>query len=204
MSEHASTARQPSEDKSPSPTSRAMTSARKQILDALKEDHKKVKQAFEQFEKLDIDKDLEKAQQIVQQVCMELQVHTQLEEELLYPAARQALDDAQMMDEADIEHQSAKQLIQQLQQMDAGADPDRYAATFTVLCEYVMHHVKEEEHEMFPELAHAELEWPSLSEQFNERRTALMREMGMEADEEGRTGRATPKPPTHAGSRSRH
>lgn len=202
MPDHASTARQPSQSSSAPKTagtgSRAAASARKQILDTLKEDHKKVKQAFAQFEKLDLQKDLQKAQQIVQQVCMELQVHTQLEEELLYPAAREAVDDAQMMAEAEIEHQSAKTLIQQLQQMDAQGDTDRYGAMFTVLCEYVQHHVKEEEQEMFPELTHAEIDWAPLCERFQQRREALMGEMGLTAD-----GAAT-KSPTHSGSRSRH
>lgn len=202
MPDNASTARQPREETSgdakPRTSARALTSARKQVIDTLKEDHKKVKQAFEQFEKLDIQKDLQKAQQIVQQVCMELQMHTQLEEEVLYPAAREALDEAQMLEEAEIEHQSAKELIQKLQQMEPDADPDRYAAMFTVLCEYVMHHVKEEEHEMFPELGRAEVDWMMVSEQFMQRREALMGEMGLEED-------AKPvKQPTHSGSRSRH
>lgn len=200
MPQNASLSRQPrDEKKSGAPSARAVTSARKQVIDALKEDHKKVRQAFENFEKLDIEKDLQKAQQIVQQVCMELQVHTQLEEELLYPAAREALDEAQMMDEAEIEHQSAKQLIQQLQQMQPEADRDRYAATFTVLCEYVMHHVKEEEHEMFPQLTHAEIEWTAVCDQFEQRRQALMGETGL-SDKASSSARQ----PTHAGSPSRH
>lgn len=193
------TASQHTAEKAPAPTSRAVSSARKQIIDMLKEDHKKVKQAFEQFEKLDMEKDLQKAQGIVQQVCRELQVHTQLEEELVYPTARETIGEPQMMEEAQIEHESAKTLIQQLQQASPEQDPDRWAALFTVLCEYVQHHVKEEEHEMFPKLTRAEADWTSLCEEFMNRREALMGEMGMPGD----TASASKKP-THRGSGSRH
>lgn len=191
------TAPQSTTRKAGAPSARSVTSARKQIIDTLKEDHKKVKQAFEQFEKLDMEKDLEKAEAIVRQVCMELQMHTTLEEELVYPAAREAIDEPQMMAEAEIEHQSAKTLIQQLQQMTPDQGPDRWAATFTVLCEYVQHHVKEEEHEMFPKLTRAEADWTTLAEEFMSRREALMGEMGMQAE-------AATKQPTHRGSGSRH
>lgn len=191
-------ASQPAVDKKSAPSARALTSARKQIIDTLKEDHKQVKQAFEAFEKLDMEKDLEKGRGIVEQVCRALQMHTRLEEELVYPAVRESLaDEAQMMDEAEIEHQSAKQLIQALQEMTPEDDPDRYAATFTVLCEYVMHHVKEEEHEMFPKLTRAAMSWTTLCDEFTRRRQALMGEMGM--DEPIETKR-----PTHRGSGSRH
>lgn len=191
-------ASQPAVDKKSAPSARALTSARKQIIDTLKEDHKQVKQAFEAFEKLDMEKDLEKGRGIVEQVCRALQMHTRLEEELVYPAVRESLaDEAQMMDEAEIEHQSAKQLIQTLQEMTPEDDPDRYAATFTVLCEYVMHHVKEEEHEMFPKLTRAAMSWTTLCDEFTRRRQALMGEMGM--DEPIETKR-----PTHRGSGSRH
>lgn len=178
---------------------RAITGARKQIFDTLKEDRRKVRQAFEQFDKLDLKKDLDKAEGIVQRVCMELQVHTRLEEALLYPAARESIGEPQMMDAAEIEHQSAKTLIQQLQQMSPQQDVDRWAATFTVLCEYVQHHAKEEEHGMFPKLAHAQADWMTMSEEFQQRRGSLMSEMGMEAE-----AVSAPKRPTHSGSGSRH
>lgn len=191
-------ASQPSVERESAPSARALTSARKQIIDTLKEDHKQVKQAFQAFEKLDMARDLEKARGLVEQVCMVLQMHAQLEEEVVYPAAREALgEEAQLMDEAEIEHQSAKQLIQTLQEMTPDDDPDRYAAAFTVLCEYVMHHVKEEEHEMFPKMIRAEVPWTTLCDEFTTRREALMGEVGM--DEPGET-----KKPTHRGSGSRH
>lgn len=154
------------------PISRAATAARSTILDALVNDHKRVKKAFRDFKKLDTEADAEAAEALVQQVLMELQIHTALEEELLYPAAREALKDTDMLDEAEVEHESAHTLINQLNVMSPG--DDKYFARFTVLCEYVLHHVKEEEGEMFPALQEVRLDWESLAQQVEARREELM------------------------------
>ncbi|MBS3997026.1 MAG: hemerythrin domain-containing protein, partial [Hydrogenophaga sp.] len=143
------------------PSSRAATAARSAILGALVDDHKRVKKAFRDFKKLDTESDTEAAEALVQQVLMELQIHAALEEELLYPAAREALKDTDMLDEAEVEHESAHTLINQLSAMSPG--DDKYFARFTVLCEYVLHHVKEEEGEMFPALETAKLDWEALA-----------------------------------------
>jgi hemerythrin-like domain-containing protein len=143
-------------------------------LEMLKEDHDKVKKAFKEFEKLDRE-DSETQQQLVQTVCEDLKLHTTLEEELFYPAAREALDDEDIMNEAQVEHETAKMLIEQLENM--GADDPNYHATFTVLGEYVKHHVKEEEDEMFPEAKKTDLNFEELATRMRERKTELMGEM---------------------------
>lgn len=155
----------------PRPPSRAASAARTQILTDLIDDHKRVKKAFRDFKKLD-ESDDEARQQLVTQVLTELQVHAALEEELLYPAAREALDETDMLDEAEVEHESAHTLIDQLTVMSPG--DDKYFARFIVLCEYVLHHVKEEEGEMFPALENARLDWEDLARQVNARREELM------------------------------
>jgi hypothetical protein len=152
-------------------TTRAATQARKQILDELKDDHKRVKKAYRQFEKLDIEEDAEEIEALVNQVLDELSVHAALEEELLYPAARQALSDEDLIDEAEVEHESMHTFIEQLRSLSP--DDEKYAARFTVLCEYVLHHVKEEEGEMFPKLEHARLDWEGLAAEMTERRAEL-------------------------------
>jgi hemerythrin-like domain-containing protein len=116
-------------------------------IQLLEEDHKYVKKAFRAFEKMDHE-DHEAVQALVGQVCEALEVHTKVEEEVFYPAARKAIKDEDLMNEAEVEHDSAKALIRQLKRMKP-SDP-KYAATFTVLGEYINHHVKEEESEMFP------------------------------------------------------
>lgn len=152
-------------------SSRAASTARTQILNDLKNDHKRVKKAYKDFQKLDIESDPEACQAIVQQVCMELTVHATLEEELLYPAARDAAEE-DLIDEAEVEHETVKALIAQLEGM--GPDDEKYAARFTVLCEYVLHHVKEEEGEMFPQLERARLDWEGMAAEMAERREELM------------------------------
>lgn len=153
-------------------------STKREALAQLIDDHKRVKKAYKEFEALDPEKDTEQCEQIVRRTLLELQVHTTLEEELLYPAARQAMRDTDLIDEAEVEHESAHALIDQL--MGMSPEDDKYAARFTVLCEYVMHHVKEEEKEMFPQLEKAKLDWAQLGAEMDERRAALMAEVGLD------------------------
>ena len=143
-------------------------------IEMLKDDHDKVKKAFKEFEKMDRE-DTQACQQLVQSVCEDLKLHTTLEEEVFYPAVREAVDDHDMLNEAAVEHETAKMLIEQLENM--GPDDPNYFATFTVLGEYVMHHVKEEETEMFPAARKSGLDMESLSERMRTRRQELTGEM---------------------------
>ena len=140
-------------------------------IDMLKEDHAKVKKAFKEFEGMDRS-DTETCRELVRTVCDDLKVHTSLEEEIFYPAVREAIDDEDIMNEASVEHETAKMLIEQLENMEP--DDPNYHATFTVLGEYVMHHVKEEEGEMFPQAQKTDLDLEALGEQMQERKAELM------------------------------
>jgi len=140
-------------------------------IEMLKEDHAKVKKAFKEFETLDRE-DAEACRQLVQTVCAELKVHTTLEEEIFYPAVREAIEDEDLMNEASVEHETAKMLIEQLENMEP--DDPNYYATFTVLGEYVMHHVKEEEGEMFPQAKKADLDLEALGSRMQERKSELL------------------------------
>ncbi|MBZ8141993.1 hypothetical protein CLD22_19060 [Rubrivivax gelatinosus] len=151
--------------------SRAAQVARDQVFNELKNDHKRVKKAYKDFEKLD-KSDSEACRRIVEQVLLELSVHASLEEELLYPPARAALKETDLVDEAEVEHESAHQLIDQLRTMSP--DDDKYAARFTVLCEYVLHHVKEEEGEFFPALENVRMEWEKIAADMSARRQELL------------------------------
>jgi hemerythrin-like domain-containing protein len=136
----------------------------------LEEDHKYVRKAFRDFEKMDHD-DLEAVQAVVDQVCAALLVHAQIEEEIFYPAARRALKDEDLMNEAKVEHDSAKTLIRQLKRMKAG--DAEFVATFTVLGEYVNHHIKEEESEMFPKARRRGLNLAALGKKLMARKVEL-------------------------------
>jgi hemerythrin-like domain-containing protein len=163
--------------------SRNNSTARSQIIEELKEDHKRAKQAFRQAEKLDAEEDGEELREIVEQTCAELEVHARLEEEAFYPVAREVLKEADLIDEAEVEHGSAKALIAQLREM--GPENEKYAATFKVLGEYINHHVKEEETEIFPGLeGRSGADWEAVQEQMTTLREQLMSEMGLAQEAE--------------------
>ena len=140
-------------------------------VDLLMEDHEYVRKSFKQFEKIQEKADGETLRGIVEQVCQALKAHTKVEEEIFYPAVRRKIDDADLMFEAEIEHNSAKTLIRQLERMKP-SDP-RYGPTFTVLCEYVDHHAKEEEKEMFPKARRKKVDLQRLGRQIMARKLAL-------------------------------
>lgn len=148
-------------------------------LEMLKEDHDKVKKAFKEFEKMDRE-DTETMQELVQKVCEDLKVHTTLEEEIFYPAVREAIEDEDVMNEAQVEHETAKMLIEQLENM--GPDDPNFHATFTVLGDYVNHHIAEEEGEMLPQAKKTDLDFEDLAQRMKARRNELMGEMEEEEE----------------------
>lgn len=133
-------------------------------IDLLVDDHKQVKKLFKDFDKLKDSGDAEAKQALVEQICNELILHTQIEEEIFYPAAREAVEE-DMINEAEVEHASAKDLIEQIQALDP-SDP-MYDAKVTVLGEYIEHHVEEEEKEMFPKVKKAKLDLEALGEEMS-------------------------------------
>jgi len=142
----------------PRPARRA--SARpKDAISMLRADHTRVQEMFERFESV---RDPSRKEKLVQQICSELKLHARLEEEIFYPAVREAIRADDLMDEATVEHQSAKDLIRQLETMSAG--DALYDAKVTVLGEYIKHHVKEEQNEMFPKVRASRLDLKELGE----------------------------------------
>lgn len=150
-------------------------------IELLMQDHRKVQKVFKEFEKSRDEMDDGEKGDMVRQCCMELKIHTRLEEEIFYPAARDGVEDETLLDEAEVEHASAKQLIDELEQMEPGED--LYDARFTVLGEYVNHHIKEEEHELFPEVKKAKLDLDELGRRMMQMKEKLQAEMGEEAGE---------------------
>jgi hemerythrin superfamily protein len=132
----------------------------KDAVAMLKADHKKVSGLFEQFEKT---RAPAKKKALVAQICMELTVHTQLEEQIFYPAVKAALRDKELVPEATVEHSTVKDLIAQVK--DVEPDGEDYDAKVKVMSEYVKHHVKEEQNEMFPKATKTRLDMVALGEQ---------------------------------------
>ena len=140
----------------PSQSSKAATAgANTDAIELLLADHRNVEKLFKQYEKLVEDEgSYNEKEALAATICAELTVHMQIEEEIFYPAARDILDEEDLVDEAVVEHASAKDLIAQLS--DMSPDDDLYDAKIKVLSELIEHHVEEEEDEMFPKLKKAQ------------------------------------------------
>lgn len=142
-------------------------------------DHKAVKKLFKAYEELthskarDVD---QKKRELAQEICQELTVHATIEEEIFYPALREALKETDALAEAEVEHAGAKDLIAQIEAMDQ-AD-EMFDAKVKVLGEYIDHHVKEERNQIFPKARAARgLDLVAMREELQVRKEALM---GME------------------------
>ena len=144
-------------------------------ITVLKDDHRHVKHLFEQFEAAE---DRRAKAILVKEAILELKIHTTIEEEIFYPAVRKAMkkaigkeETADVMDEADEEHHVAKLLIAELETMKAS--DDHWEAKFTVLSENVLHHVKEEEGEMFPKARELDIDYDALGQRMLARKEEL-------------------------------
>ncbi|MBO9515885.1 MAG: hemerythrin domain-containing protein [Variovorax sp.] len=149
----------------------------------LDSDHRKVKKMFKEYEALTHSKAASSEQRrrdLANEICMELTVHAQLEEEIFYPAVRAAIKETDLLDEAEVEHASAKDLIAQLQ--DASTVDDKFDAKVIVLGEYIDHHVKEERNEIFVKARAARgLDLVAMRDQLETRKEELMSELGATA-----------------------
>ena len=143
-------------------------------ISLLTNDHAEVNELFEQYKALAEDEGsmTTEKQTLAEEICTMLTVHAAIEEEIFYPAVRDALDDTKLLDEAEVEHQAAKDLIEQIQDSDPG-DP-LYDARVNVLGEYVNHHVQEEEGELFPQVRDAELDLDELGAEMSARQEELL------------------------------
>jgi hemerythrin superfamily protein len=145
-------------------------------LRMLRDDHDAVKQLFQQFASSHND---DKKAELAKKICHELTVHTRLEEEIFYPAARDAIDDMDVMDEALVEHGSAKELIEAIETMKPG--DELFDAKVTVLGEWVNHHIREEQTQMFPLVRKSELDLRELADLMRARKKELTEETASES-----------------------
>lgn len=147
--------------------------AAKDAIAFLRADHGTVSGLFADYEKTNSSS---KKKALVAEICSELSVHAQIEEEIFYPAVKAALKDKHLVPEATVEHASVKDLIAQIE----GAEPDgeAYDAKVKVLSEYVKHHVKEEQNEMFPKAKATSLDLVELGARMAARKADLLAARG--------------------------
>jgi len=156
----------------------ATSRTEKDACDLLDTDHRNVKKMFKQYEELMESRGRTVAQKkmdLAMQICQELTVHARIEEEIFYPALRAALKDTDMLAEAEVEHQTAKDLIAQIEGM--GEADEMFDAKVTVLGEYIDHHVKEERNEIFPKARSSrKLDLVAMRDELAARKEELMAE----------------------------
>ena len=138
------------------------------VFEMLKTDHRHVQDLFTKFE----DADKRARGSIADETLTALEVHAALEEELVYPAIAEVIDDEELINEAREEHHVAKLLIKELRKMDA--EDEGFATKFKVLGELVGHHIEEEEGEMFPQAQEGGFEPGSISAEVSKRKARLM------------------------------
>ncbi|HKS87925.1 MAG TPA: hemerythrin domain-containing protein [Stellaceae bacterium] len=141
-------------------------------LDLLEHDHREVEELFDEFDETE---KAEEKDELARKICMELTVHAQIEEEIFYPEARRATQDNELIDEAMVEHASAKHLIAEIEEMEAG--DELFDAKVKVLGEQMKRHIMEEEEELFPELANAKMNLDAIGERMAKRKAELLKEM---------------------------
>lgn len=152
----------------------------KDACDLLDMDHRAVRKMFKEYEELTGSKARSAAARkmdLARRICHELTAHAQVEEEIFYPALREAIKDTDLLAEAEVEHQSARELIEQIESMDE-AD-EMFDAKVKVLGEYVDHHVKEERSEIFPKARAARrLDLVAMRDELQARKEELMADLG--------------------------
>ena len=149
-----------------------------EAISQLTADHARVKKMFKQYDRLaEGDAGEREKQQLATMICAELTAHATAEEEVFYPAARSVLNEPDLIDEADVEHASAKDLIAQIER--SSPSDDHYDAKVKVLGEYINHHVQEEEGEIFPKVRRKKLDTVSLGEQIAQRKAQIMQKKGI-------------------------
>jgi hemerythrin superfamily protein len=141
-------------------------------LELLREDHQRVKALLDRYEALGERGDKRVKERVAQQICAEVLLHAKLEESILYPIAREAIDADDELDEALVEHEAAEQLVKKLSDMDP--DDEMYDATVKVLGEQLQHHIDEEEGELFPKISASGLDREALGAELEAKRQTLL------------------------------
>jgi hemerythrin superfamily protein len=137
----------------------------------LKEDHRTVEKLFKDFENA---KGEGRKETLARRICLELSIHTKIEEEIFYAACDGKVEE-DLLKEAFVEHDSAKLLVAEIEAGNGQSD-DFFDAKVQVLSEQIEHHVEEEEKELFPQVRKADIDLKALGEQLAQRKRELLKE----------------------------
>lgn len=163
-------------------------------------DHQKVKQLFREFDQIRAQRDeADLKAELVEQLCEQITVHSKLEEEIFYPALRAAINDDELMDEAEAAHASVSDLIHQIEALEP--DDEQVDATVTVLREQLEQHISDEESNLFPKARQAGLDLDTLHGEMTDLKQELEGDSGPRPAPGGggrRSGQADGDKPSHS------
>lgn len=160
--------------KNQSPSNRA------DAISILTADHHRVQLLFKRFAKLHEDKNDRSAAQIAERICNELTVHASIEDEIFYPAVREAINDGDLINQAEVEHSSTSDLVAQIEKMSSS--DRKFAAAVTVLGDYVNHHIAREEQTIFTQASKADIDLVALGKEITDRKRELWIELGVDEE----------------------
>jgi hemerythrin superfamily protein len=147
--------------------------ATQNVFDLLEQDHRQVEEWLDEYDELEGNG--RRKGELAKEICQALTVHTEIEEEIFYPAARDATKDNDLIDEAVVEHATVKHMIAEIEKMKPG--DELYDAKMRVLGEMVKRHIREEEEELFPELQSAKMDLDAIGKKLADRKQQLMTKM---------------------------
>jgi hypothetical protein len=134
-------------------------------------DHESIKKKFRQFRSMCLRGETADAQKVARRICRQWTIHTTIEEEIFYPEARAALANAELVDDTNADRAMAKELMAQI--IGSSIADDRYAARVGMLAEYVNHHIREEQEELFPQARRCGLDMDEIGSRMLARRLDL-------------------------------
>jgi hypothetical protein len=157
--------------------------AKEDAIALLRADHDKVEDLFASFDEIKFGRAQGDKKRLVGDLCREFRLHCAVEEEIFYPAVRAEIADDDLMNEALVEHEGARQLVAELEHMDPS--DEMLNAKMHVLCAYIKHHVREEEEDMFRKARETGLDMGELAGRMTKRKRQLVEGAG------SKTGRAS-------------
>ena len=156
-----------------------MNATSQDAIALLKSDHKEAKELFDEYEKKKDHASDEQKMDIAREVCGALLIHMEIEEKIFYPRVRPKIDDNDLMNEAEVEHEGAKDLIRQIGELKP-SDP-MFDAKIKVLGEQIEHHVEEEETDMFPKVRRSGIDLDALGAELLAAKNQMRVEHGLPA-----------------------
>ena len=146
----------------------------------LREDHRKAEMLFNRFAQVRLGDSVDQKFEVARQVCGDLLIHMAIEEAIFYPKVRQALMENMLVDEAEHEHDGAKDLIKEIGDIDP-ADP-LFDIKMEALAQQITEHVEQEETVVFPKMLVAPIDLMALGQELASAKSDMRSQLGLPSE----------------------